>query len=102
MNNIAISFLLCGLLICIISMLYQGIDNEKSFVMNNKINTTNKNKAYSIISLVCIIYLIFIGTGFGIIYFTPNSDYINVAISSFCIIMLIVVVPMIPYWNMIK
>lgn len=101
MNNIAISFLLCGLLICIISMLYQGIDNEKSFVMKNKINTTNKNKAYSIISLVCIIYLIFIGIGLGIIYFTPDSGYINIAISSFCIIMLIVVVPMIPYSSMI-
>ena len=102
MNNIAISFLLCGLLICIISMLYHGIENEKSFIIKNKVDTSNKNKAYSIISLVCIVNLIIIFTGFGIMHIYSESEYINITISSFCILILIVFVPMIPYSNMIK
>ena len=100
MNQIAISCLLCGLLIFIINMLFQGIDHEKSFVIKNKVNTSNKNKAYSIISLVCIIQLIIIGTTFGIMNF--SSDSVNIMLSSFCMLLLSEFIPIIHYSNIIK
>ena len=100
MNNISISFLLCGLLICIINMISQGIDHEKSFNIKNKINTSNKNKAFSIISLICIIQLIIIGATFGIM--NVSSDNVNIMLSSLCILLLSAFVPIIHYSNMIK
>ena len=93
MDNFAISFLLCGLLICIINLLYQGIDNEKSFVMKNKVNTTNKNKAYSTISSICIVQLLIIGVAFGGMNY--SSVYVNIMLSSFCILLLSTIIPII-------